>query len=182
MNDQDICFVCGTAVDHNEAHWCHEPECPRKKDPSLTCTCNLLAHEGCCPDCSDSPLPARTYVKQGGGHVREIITEANFKVGDRVQLAQATRWPGIGKELRRKDHDLVPAGATGRLQKHDGMWIIHFDKYRAADGWPCLVGSYPAQLPPWIVKAGSCVAPPLPMTEAKPDRYLGGTHQTLTKH
>lgn len=48
--DTRTCFVCRKPVDENEAHWCHEPDCPNR-DGKSGCDCDLLAHPECCPDC-----------------------------------------------------------------------------------------------------------------------------------
>ncbi len=103
----------------------------------------------------------------------DVVPETELKVGDRVMLTRDLRWPGVAKakHTRVKDADLVPAGAVGRLAVQGGMWVVRFDHYKAADEWPCLIGSHPAKLPPWIIKEGGAIRN-IPVSETLSDQEL----------
>lgn len=68
------CDVCGLPVDREDAHWLHDPDCPRRHSAPPrrhvlveTCVCDRPTHPHCCPDCySIADLARFSAPKQWG--------------------------------------------------------------------------------------------------------------------
>lgn len=74
-----LCDVCGDAIEDDDPHYYHEPDCPRFFDDTSNypCRCDLVAHGQCCPQCAAregriSPTDAET---EDGGDTLNTVEE-----------------------------------------------------------------------------------------------------------
>ncbi len=101
--------------------------------------------------------------------------EETLRPGDMVQLTRPVHWPGVQRRLGKGV--VVPPGATGRLGRLNEHWVIVFDEYPNDPDWPCILGFYPSELPPWIVPVGTIPAPETPLPELSDRQLISFTWQ-----